>query len=515
MSSLLMFPAELFQISLTDKQKQIAREPVEPGKKEILCITAPAGAGKTVVALHRAEFLANMANKYSPSKKILFLCFNAALAKVIGKQIENWELQHRVEVNSFYSHIIRKMKDWGKLDTSLSRGWNLVFPSDKYVVEIIARELEKRKDIRSRLAKLEYFNTDDLKTLAYKLASEFEWMLNNCQNLDELEEWYLNPKKSPRTGRKGALKQSAREMIFEIWKAVKKYTCQNRIMFQQYVAYYYARELKNSPEDEKYFHVIIDEAQDLTPILQEPARILIRLSDTGGSIFWDKAQNIRGISPQVFKRFEEGSRERRLTENYRNSQAVASFLQKWTEVVKEKTGLDFRIARPYKHAPKGRVKVFPSEKTSWTEIVKNALEKKKSVAVVSWVKGVREDLVKYLDNNRIPAEEREREKVADFDRTKVLVTGPDHIKGLEVDYMVIPDVERTFWGLKNLVRITGKENWSWEDLESKQLSAFFVTASRTRDTLVLSAKDQDVIDFLQSLAPDMPKEDLSVADVPF
>ena len=90
-------------IKFTDSQIRI----VDQFKTERLCVTGGAGTGKTIIAIHKAR--RHCAN----GQRVLFLCFNALLAKFLSQQISLEGLSDIIHVSTLHALCLKTIKEAG------------------------------------------------------------------------------------------------------------------------------------------------------------------------------------------------------------------------------------------------------------------------------------------------------------------------------------------------------------------------------------------------------------------
>lgn len=263
-----------------------------------------AGSGKTTVAVYRAIRLAENGDQ------VIFLTFNRTLAAVARTLIQ--ELIGPLPANLHITHL---------------DAWQMRFlKSRQHQLDIIPASQQKN-------AILKAIQTTKQETMSYIL--DYPWTFFR----DEIgrvikghglmhEEEYLQIQ---RYGRKTAIKQPARKVIWSIFQKYQAYLSGNREKdwkdWQDIPLLTY-QELVSRPLEEPYAHVVIDEVQDLTPIQLRVAQRLNKGTKfhPQNSIFLvgDAAQTLysRGYAwKQVGLKLQGCSAT--LRKNYRNTRQIA------------------------------------------------------------------------------------------------------------------------------------------------------------------------------------------------
>lgn len=258
----------LFQLpqTLTPDQKRVC----EADLKQILLISAPAGCGKTVCAIERAKFVLRylQARNKTSTPKILLLCFNEALRRTLEHLVQKVfkSDSEKIQVTTVYTFYLSRCRTQ-KLGLFRESRIDSCYISQK--IREIEKVLDANLDLKAVLEK--DFGVQDPKRLPDALAAEFEWMLDRKDYEQDLAEWYLQVE---RTGRGKALRKTAREYVLRAWELVRKELLKNRKAPAQELVWSYEKALREDPHLDVYDHVIIDEVQDLAPVLARPAKLL-------------------------------------------------------------------------------------------------------------------------------------------------------------------------------------------------------------------------------------------------
>ncbi len=225
-------PLEKWRVFLHPTQRKIVRKEYHGAAR----VLGGAGTGKTVVAMHRAKYLAS---RLEPGKRILFTTFTANLAADIKENLQK----------------ICTTEEMRKIDIVNFDAWVAGFLKDKGYSSKIMYGAEVTKTWQTALLNA---NVD----LEYPVSFyEEEWNRIVVPQEAFTLEGYA---KAKRTGRGTRLDRKKR---FAIWKVINTYITLMKEEQQKDVnmAMYECRTLFNQlPNINTYKHIIVDEGQDFS-----------------------------------------------------------------------------------------------------------------------------------------------------------------------------------------------------------------------------------------------------------
>jgi superfamily I DNA/RNA helicase/mRNA-degrading endonuclease RelE of RelBE toxin-antitoxin system len=234
LASILDSPLDKWRLFLHPRQIELVQKKVNGPMK----IMGGAGTGKTVVAMHRAKWLANRIMS-EPESRILFTTFTTYLAQDIKASLIKLctpEELSRIEITNidqWLSKFLKKIK------------YNRRVIYQKDIIVYIDESLY-------RLG------------LQKKYEPEFlfdEWNLIFCaSNIKEKEEYYS----VPRTGRGTRLNRLQKSEIFDIFEKFKELCVENKVIDIESAKNLTAEMIESKYPEGIYKHIIIDEAQDLS-----------------------------------------------------------------------------------------------------------------------------------------------------------------------------------------------------------------------------------------------------------
>jgi superfamily I DNA/RNA helicase/mRNA-degrading endonuclease RelE of RelBE toxin-antitoxin system len=262
-----------------------------------------AGSGKTVVALHRARYLAR--ESLGTNKKVLFLTYGNRLPGVVTYLFEKLAGENAPELDRFESLTIHQL--CGRL--LHSAGVQLEIDK-KILPEILARSVERTKQ-RYNLVKLfsrsiQFFQDE----ISYSIKG---------RAINSLEE-YLN---LSRTGRGSALQPSEREAMFAVYQ---DYQSQLRMAGKHDfddIILCTLQLLEAGEFESEYAHIVVDEIQDLTEATMRLIRLLSNPAPNDLFLVGDGTQRIfpGGYSLNKLS-IDVVGRSTLLRKNYRNTQQI-------------------------------------------------------------------------------------------------------------------------------------------------------------------------------------------------
>ena len=287
------FPLEQWVVFLHPTQREVVeREFSGPSR-----VFGPAGTGKTVVALHRAAYLAR---KY-PADKILLTTYSRALAARLSIQADilmgtDSVDRKRLVIENLHSVATRLLVDNGTKFQLFSR---------PEVTALLKKSIKEAKDSDVPLAFLE---------------SEWDAVIDPWG----IKDWD-SYRKLPRRGRATPLGARRRRQIWEIYERVLTESSKmGHRSFSQLCRD--AAEIMSARDTSEYDHVIVDESQDFGPtelsllraLVKEGPDDLMLCGDNGQRIYKPRA-SWRSLGVQVV------GRSYRLKINYRTSEDIRKF----------------------------------------------------------------------------------------------------------------------------------------------------------------------------------------------
>ena len=463
-------PLERWRVFLHPSQRRL----VERDWNGPVRVLGGAGTGKTVVAMHRARWLAR---NLPEGERILFTTFTRNLAADIENNLRaicTPEGTKRIEVINLDRWVQRFLR--GK-----RYRFRLTFDRDGDAW-------------RGALAK---------KPAALELSGRFyndEWEQVIQANGVTTREEYL---RVARTGRGVRLNRAARA---EIWPVFEEYRAQlaERGVMEVADCYRLARALlerdrtgaDSAPpsRDGTFASVVVDEAQDMVAQAWRLIRSIVPNGRNDLFIVGDAHQRIYSRHRVVLGRYgiEIRGRARKLRLNYRTTEET----RRWASRLLDRCSIDDldggsdsnRDVHSVAHGPEPRIELFETrdEQATWlVGFLKDVLEQGESlrgICVVARTRHERNVIADELTGADLPVEMLEADS-PDESSSGVRVATMHRVKGLEFDCMVIASVNEEFLPLATA--IPDDDGPARTAAEIAERALFHVAATRAKKELVL------------------------------
>lgn len=287
---------EAWRTFLHPTQRSLAYRPVFNGPAKV---TGGAGTGKTVVAIHRARYLAQqLIERGDDTSRILVATFTNSLADNLSRTLRSFctpDEFRRLHVSTVDS-FARQVLSGAKSD---------IRPANSKLIRELAAEA-------ATMSGLDEYGLD-----VGFLQTEWEQVIL-ARRLESLPAYGT----SPRPGRGTRLPRQTRRVV---WSAIERLTGaladRNQASFLQIADL--AGDLLASRPTRPYAHVIVDEAQDLHPAQWRLLRAAVAEGANDLFIVGDAHQRIYDYRVSLSSLgIETRGRSRRLRINYRTSQQI-------------------------------------------------------------------------------------------------------------------------------------------------------------------------------------------------
>jgi superfamily I DNA/RNA helicase len=274
-----------------------------------LLIRGIPGAGKTTVLLERALYLKSR-EKSNGVKDVIFLTFNKALSTYIRQLARESSEKEAIEALTFHSWGAHLLQDIGKLGT------RNIGNEQEEVVKIAKRTIVSRTGANFPKMKGKLASTEEYYLVKF-LKEEFSWMKNN----DILtREKYLD---CVRTGRGSQVQvtKAHRESIYTVFEKYQHILRGKNAHDFDDIALLLLKHADSIPIELRPMHVLIDEAQDLSPAQFKAIKKLVMKSLT---IAADKGQQIyrRTFTWKSVNIEVRGSRNKVLNRSFRSTKQI-------------------------------------------------------------------------------------------------------------------------------------------------------------------------------------------------
>ncbi len=444
-------------------------------------LTGGAGTGKTVVLMHRARGLAADA-----SARVVLTTFTRTLAGMLDRDLRRLdpELPRATALGETgvltagidqLAHAVRDAAD--------PSGW------ERASINAIGWDAERSAALVSNATGWEeaLFDADpdlpgELRSPAFLESEYLQVVLPN--GVTSRADYFA----ARRPGRGVALDRAKRAQVWAVVEQFRRNARAHRRLSWAELSTVAAAYLDAHPEERPADHVLVDEAQDLTPSHWIMLRALV--AEHGNDLFVaeDSHQRIYG-QRVVLSRLgiKIVGRSRRLTLNYRTTQQNLRYalgvLEGGDFTDSEGSPQDEQGYRSARLGPVVRVRGHQTPSAQYDELARQLEDwttesgDAESIAVLVRTKSATETVVQQLATRNVSATERSA-------RGNVRLMTMHSAKGLEFSRVVLFDVSEGVVPNKLALQHAAPEERA--DVELRERSLLYVAASRARDELVVS-----------------------------
>ncbi|NOQ32103.1 MAG: AAA family ATPase [Helicobacteraceae bacterium] len=461
--NMLNAPLEKWRVFLHPSQRKL----VEKEYNGPVRVLGGAGTGKTVVAMHRAKYLASQINLFE-NKKILFTTYTKNLAIDIHenlKKICDEETLSKIEVKNL----------------------------DQWVYEFLTKHGYKNEIVYSN-------KTDDLweqaltsKPIELDLPESFfkeEWerviQANAVATLND----YI---KVSRVGRGTRLSRTQRKLIWEVFEEYKLLLSSKSYKEPSDAMRDVRILLKNNELNSIYSHIIIDEAQDLNAEAFRLVRDMVEETKNDIFIVGDAHQRIYGHKVVLGQcGINIRGRSKKLKLNYRTTDEI----RKWAVALLNGEKIDdmddgVDSNNDYKslyHGPEPLVKSFESyedEVGFIDEYIKSIKKEDESsrICIVARTQKIIDAYSEYFTSKNIPTVKISRNTKDNISNNGIRLATMHRVKGLDFDHVIIASMN------DGIVPLEVSEKSDEQQIEDERLlrekSIVFVAATRAKKSLLI------------------------------
>ena len=478
LEAMLHAPLEKWRVFLHPSQRRLS----EGNKNGPVRVLGGAGTGKTVVAIHRAGWLAR--NFVAADRKILFTTFTKNLAIDIYANLAaicSPDEISRIEVVNLDHWVSQYLREH-------NFDYNILYNSDvgdlwKEALDFIPKELGLP----------EAFYRD-------------EWQrVIQPQGIDSLADYLV----APRLGRGTRLSRSQRGKVWVVFEEYRKLLERHKKREVSDVYRDVAASIANSPESLPYVSIIVDESQDMG---NQAFRMLRSMVPEGANdlfIVGDGHQRIYGQNPVVLGQCGINVRGRShvLRINYRTTEEIrktAFALLEGKEIDDLDGGLD--DARGYRsllHGPAPHLIHCADAEEHDSRITEIILNMRQSgeflerICLVGRTNRIVDNLEKLLSHHGIDSLRLGKDNVDRDHPGAVRLATMHRVKGLEFDIIIVVSANKGVIPLEERMKNAGDEV-ERKQAEVEERSLLYVAITRAkRETFILSYGDKSplLIDF--------------------
>lgn len=431
-------------------------------------VLGTAGSGKTTLAIYRAVGL----SKINRHKKILLITFNKTLVKYLNAITKN-ELPSNIDVVNYHKFARGYLNSRGKIPSgSVIVSGNRGDRNSK--LELIS------DSIRDVIAEIGENST--LKRDKEVFLEEINWI--EKMGIRSLKEY----QKIERVGRlKTRIKRENRKYFYMVYQQYLRNRKNAGYEFDwEDMATFVYDELLNDNTERMYNHIVIDEGQDLSPMM---LKSLVEAIPKSGSItyFGDVAQQIYGsrLSWRDAGLNLKGKKIWKFDRNYRNSKEIAQLAIEISKSPYFSDEIDLvEPIVPTASSPKPALIKFDNEKEEFRWIIEFTIKasEHQSVAILvrdrETVSKIESKFIIHSTNIQILKNGMDRIKLD----SRVSVGTYHSAKGLEFDMIILP-----FCSNERLPKedtIIAFE--SREEALKEEIKLMYVAVTRARRGLVIS-----------------------------
>lgn len=477
------------KIALTSEQNAC----INYSGSRTLMIQGLAGAGKSVVIQKLAEKYVKecLQEQMSAVKnKVAIFTFNNTLNYAMKEELGvDEKLEQCVKVTTVNSYIYEVYKATAYNPLKIPYGQLY----DKIRTAAIREALEEHK---------RNYGVHRFQELEPEFwLSEIDWMKSMnvyCQND---REYYLG---LPRKGRGGKVRMSAadRNAAFQIFlfydRAMKK---KNQGDWND-CALYLVHHQNRIPEDYRFDHILVDEAQDVSLINMLSIMLLGRKSIV---IAMDMNQRIFSHYWTV-KQLGIEAVTKKLTKSMRTTveiDALAESVRQKNESEEEKAEKNMRVL-PLRHGTLPQVvhlETLESEAVFVTRQIKAWLEGNKqiSIGVIAANKIQLKNYGTWMTDANIPCEYVSPDSVFSMKKCGVKLINAYNVKGLEFDIVIIPQF--TEGNFPPAFKCDDEE--TMEEFLYKFRNLVYVSMTRARSALMFTYAGENGSRFIKEMAPEL------------
>jgi len=465
LSNMLNAPLEKWRVFLHPSQRKL----VDRKYNGAVRVLGGAGTGKTVVAMHRAKYLASQINLFE-NKKILFTTYTKNLAIDIYenlKKICDEETLSMIEVKNL----------------------------DQWVYEFLTKNGYKNEIVYSNKTKNLWEKALLSKPSELDLPDSFfkeEWeRIIQANEVSTLKDYI----KVSRVGRGTRLSRTQRKLIWEVFEeyklllSAKNYKEPSDAMRDVRIL------LKNSEQESIYSHVIIDEAQDFNASAFRLIRDMVVESANDIFIVGDAHQRIYGHKVVLSKcGINIRGRSKKLKLNYRTTDEI----RKWSiallngeQIDDMDDGVDSNS--DYKslyHGSKPLVKSFESYEDE-IEFIESYIKELKQedensrICIVARTQKIIDSYSSYFTDKNISTVKISRNTKDNISNNGIRLATMHRVKGLDFDHVIIASMN------DGIVPLEVSEISDEQQIENERLlqekSIVFVAATRAKKSLLITS----------------------------
>ncbi len=462
-------PLEKWRVFLHPSQRRL----VERRWNGPVRVLGGAGTGKTVVAMHRARWLAR---NLPEGGRIVFVTFTRNLAADIENNLRSIcspQEMRRIDVTNLdrwvYGFLRRRSYDFQIVYNRGQEPWNAVW-----------QQALALKDTGLNLSDAFYEEELDQVVLAHGITAEADYL---------------------RVSRRGRGTPLTRAQRARAWPVFEDYRLNLSLQGGKEMDDAYRTAAASLADDRggvSYAAAIVDEAQDMGTQAYRLLRALVPEGPDDLFIAGDGHQRIYGRSRVVLGRcgIRIVGRSRKLRLNYRTTEETRCWavrLLDGREIDDLDGGRDdHRGFKSLTHGPMPQVEVFDSPEhqaafiVRWLGDLAERGESLRSTCIVARTRAERDAVKEAIRDAELPVVVLEKDLPDDVDGDAVRLATMHRVKGLEFDRVIMASVNEGLVPLPRVLQGCADES-ARERAETEERALVYVAATRARkELLVLS-----------------------------
>ncbi len=463
--NMLNAPLEKWRVFLHPTQRKL----VERDYNGSVRVLGGAGTGKTVVAMHRAKYLAQKASLFD-TKKILFTTYTKNLAIDIYENLRkicDEETLNKIEVKNLDQWVYEFLSKNG------------------YQNEIVYDD--KTDDIWEK-ALVSKPSELDLPDSFFK--EEWERVIQP-QSVNTIND-YIS---ASRVGRGTRLNRKQRKLIWEVFEeyrlllSAKNYKEPSDAMRDARIL------IDNEKMKEKYSSIVVDEAQDLTAQSFMLLRDMVEEAKNDIFVVGDAHQRIYGHKVVLGQcGIKIVGRSKKLKLNYRTTDEI----RKWAVSLLEGETFDnlddgVDSSGDYKslyHGPEPKIESFESYEqevefiNQYIKSIKDE-DKESRICIVVRTQKLVNSYNSYFQENGIDTLKISRNSKDNLSNDAIRLATMHRVKGLDFDHVIIASMNNGIIPLE--IGEKSEENQIESERLVKEKSLVFVAATRAKKSLLITS----------------------------
>ena len=433
------------------------------------------GSGKSTVALYRVRALLESGQRHSQgmTPRVLFTTYTKALVGASRQLLDQLLDDSRmVDVNTLDSiaHRIVSTVEGKKPDLARYQDWESALGSARLAF--------------MQQSGLEYQLLGETSRLSDEyLIDEMQWVIEG-QGIETLEEYLA----VQRVGRSHALNPAMRRAVWSIFEHVRGYFQANHLLSWNMLRRRAVDYVRRGDWEERYDYVIVDEAQDLTPM---GLNLCVHLcaNPTGLFLTADASQSIynKGFSwRRVHDELRVTGRTRILRRNYRTTRQIAEAAHMFLQSAK--VGDSEVFDQRYVHAgPLPRVFGADSEMDGfewlYQELHRAMREIRQnwgSVVILVPKNRLADSVLSFFSGKQVPVIRIRRDEPVDLADGRAKIMTMHSAKGLEFPIVAVPYMDEG-----QLPRDLDPDDRGYQEKLAEQRRLFYVACTRAMRRLLL------------------------------